>query len=229
MEYNVVEIFDSIEGEGKRSGMPATFIRLAGCNLRCSYCDTPYALSAADCEYAVMSLNDIMDKLNGTFKRITLTGGEPLLYKNVYLLVSRLLEEGFEINIETNGSIDIRSFLMRLPLPFDRSKLFFTIDYKLLSSASNDKMLAGNYTRLHPGDVIKFVVGSDEDVMCMIDFIKTIQPFYDVMPQLYIGTVYQSYDPKKLVEIMLKTPALTDARLQVQMHKLVWGEDVRGV
>lgn len=231
MEYKVVEIFDSIEGEGKRAGMPATFIRLAGCNLRCSYCDTSYALFDEPelCEYERMTIDDILIKLNNNYKRVTLTGGEPLISKDIDKLVSALLRKKFEVNIETNGAVDISEFLERIDIDYAEGLLFFTIDYKLVSSGSMDRMIFENFTALKPCDVIKFVVGSGEDVKCMVDFMNTIKPLYTVMPCVFVGAVYGAYDLEKLVKAILKTPVLCDARLQLQLHKIIWAADTRGV
>ena len=101
----IVEIFDSIDGEGIRTGQPATFIRLAGCNLRCSYCDTAYALFGEDepCVYEEMTVDEVVKKVNPNYRRVTLTGGEPLISPEAAELVTRLIENGVEVNIETNG------------------------------------------------------------------------------------------------------------------------------
>lgn len=231
MEYKVVEIFDSIEGEGKRAGLPATFIRLAGCNLRCSYCDTAYALfdEPEPCEYKNMTIEDVLNKANHSYKRITLTGGEPLISKDIDKLVSALLSEKFEVNIETNGSVDINEFKERLSADYEEGLLFFTIDYKLASSGSMDKMILDNYKKLKPWDIIKFVVGNDEDINCMVKFMQIIKPLYTVMPYVFIGAVYGLYDLDKLVNTILNTPVLCDAHLQLQLHKIIWDIDARGV
>ena len=130
----VIEIFDSIDGEGIRTGQCATFIRLAGCNLRCSYCDTVYSLFGEEtpCEYTEMTVDEIISKVNMTYKRVTLTGGEPLVHTDSAELVSKLTEIGCDVNIETNGAVDIVDFLSKVP---KSDNLFFTIDYKLPSSA----------------------------------------------------------------------------------------------
>ncbi|MGN0108280.1 MAG: 7-carboxy-7-deazaguanine synthase QueE, partial [Hominilimicola sp.] len=103
----IIEIFDSIDGEGIRTGHPATFIRLAGCNLRCSYCDTVYSLFGEEtpCEYTEMTIEEVISKVNKNYNRITLTGGEPLVHKESAELVRCLLEMGCEVNIETNGAV----------------------------------------------------------------------------------------------------------------------------
>ncbi len=224
----VIEIFDSIDGEGIRTGQPATFIRLAGCNLRCSYCDTVYSLFGEEtpCEYTEITIEEIISKVNPSYRRVTLTGGEPLVHEDVAVLTSRLIEKECEVNIETNGAVDISEFLSRVP---DSDKLFFTIDYKLPSSGMSDRMIWNNFLILRPRDVIKFVVGSDEDICLTIEIVKQLKPLYKTMPHIFIGAVYGMFDMQKLVEIILKEPSLCDARFQVQLHKIVWDPNERGV
>ncbi len=224
----IIEIFDSIDGEGIRTGQPATFIRLAGCNLRCSYCDTVYSLFGEEtpCEYTEMTIEEVISKVNRNYNRITLTGGEPLVHKESGELVRRLLEMGCEVNIETNGAVDIVEFLSKIP---DTDKLFFTIDYKLPSSGMTDKMIWNNFLNLRPCDVIKFVVGSDEDIQLTIAIVERLKQVYTEMPHIFIGAVYGMYDAQKLVDIILKEPVLSDARFQIQLHKVIWDPNERGV
>lgn len=224
----VIEIFDSIDGEGIRTGQPCTFIRLAGCNLRCSYCDTLYSLFGEDepCEYTEMSIEKILEKVNKNYKRVTLTGGEPLFHKDADKLVSELIKLGVEVNIETNGAVDIEEFSKKLP---SSDNLFYTIDYKLPSSGMSDKMIWNNFLALSQNDVIKYVVGSEEDVALMIKLTKELKAHYEKMPHIFIGAVYGMYDAQKLVDTILSEPALCDARFQVQLHKIIWDADKRGV
>ena len=228
MNYNIVEIFDSIEGEGKRTGAPATFIRLAGCNLRCTYCDTSYALEDTHDDYKTMSLEALLKLLEKRhFSRVTLTGGEPLTTPHVDELIYQMLRRGNEVNIETNGSVDT-SFLFDYMQNMHYSpgtKLFFTMDYKLPSSGATDKMHMPNYARLEPWDVLKFVVCSQNDIDHMLDFLRSLT----ARPQIYIGAVHGKYDLKKLVATILETPELKDAKLQLQMHKVIWDANERGV
>ena len=220
----VVEIFDSIEGEGIRTGQPATFIRLAGCNLRCAYCDTLYALFGEDepCRYEEMTVDEIAARVNKSYMRVTLTGGEPLVHKDVIALIKKLADMGCEINIETNGAADI-SGVPRY------GGLFFTIDYKLPSSGVSDKMMWSNFTRLTPHDVVKLVCGTDEDVRVMVDVASRINEMYDKPPHIFVGAVYGEMDYKKLVNVILTEPQLKDARFQIQLHKVIWDADERGV
>lgn len=224
----IVEIFDSIDGEGIRTGQPATFIRLAGCNLRCSYCDTVYSLFGEDtpCEYTEMNVDEVIVRVNRNYRRVTLTGGEPLIHSESEELVSRLADMECEVNIETNGAVDTESFFHKIKR---KDKLFFTIDYKLPSSGMSDKMLWNNFLNLRPRDVIKFVCGSDEDIRLMIDIVKKLKDVYSDMPHIFIGAVYGMIEAEKLVDIILSEPALSDARFQVQLHKIIWDPDERGV
>ncbi len=226
--YKVVEIFDSIEGEGKRCGMPATFIRLAGCNLRCSYCDTQYALfgEKEECQYTEMSIDDILNR--DIKKCVTLTGGEPLIADGIAELANELLVRGHEINIETNGAADIMEFMEELRI-HDEDALFFTIDYKLPTSGVEDRMLWNNFESLMPHDVVKFVVGSDEDFQRMLEIVEKMKRIYDVMPRIFIGAVYGKYDLQALAEKIVKEPLLEEANLQLQLHKIIWDANERGV
>jgi len=224
-KYNIIEIFDSIEGEGKRAGAPATFIRLAGCNLRCAYCDTTYAMEG---NYQTRDIDDILLQVKkGGFSRVTLTGGEPLTAPSVEVLIHQLLTCGNEVNIETNGSIDVKYVLEYLESKVHdpARKLFFTMDYKLPSSGVTGNMLLSNFSVLRPWDVLKFVVGSQSDIEHMVDFLHSLTS----QPQIYIGAVYEKYDYKKLVSAILKTPELKDAKLQLQLHKIIWDPNERGV
>ena len=219
----VVEIFDSIDGEGIRAGQTATFIRLAGCNLRCGYCDTLYALygEGIKCEYTEMTPSEIADKVR--FKRVTLTGGEPLIHTDVKTLIDLLLSRGIEVNIETNGASDISEFVT------DDENLFFTIDYKLPSSGECEKMLWSNFLKLKPRDVVKFVIGSDEDIEKMREVILKLKSELSEMPHLFAGVVFGQYNAAELVNRIIEDEILHDVRLQLQIHKIIWNPDKRGV
>ena len=224
--FYVVEMFESLEGEGKRAGAVASFIRLAGCNLRCSYCDTTHALTNESAKE--MTLGEILSWLNKKIKNVTLTGGEPLNAPGVEGLVRALILRGHEVNIETNGSVDITNFAERVG-DRERSRLFFTMDYKLPASGVCDKMHKPNFIHLHCNDVIKFVVGSQVDVDEMLRFLVYVDENVQDMPQIYIGAVYGAFGLPDLAEVILKNPILRNARLQVQLHKIIWGPDKQGV
>ena len=218
LEFNVVEIFDSIDGEGKRTGELATFIRLAGCNLRCSYCDTPYGLDFKQGES--MKISEIVDKCKDYNNRnITLTGGEPLARAWIEDLIERLVLEGFEVNIETNGSIPL----------YNHPKwkgVFYTMDYKCPSSDMESKMDSNNLEFLDTDDVLKFVVGSIKD----LDKCKYILENHNIKAQVYISPVFGKIEPVEIVNYMKAHRKLfKNARVQVQLHKIIWNPDERGV
>ena len=147
----IVELFKSIEGEGIRTGKVCTFIRSFGCNCVCTYCDSHYAIDGKfSKDYPNMTIEEIVNKCK-EFKTpyVTFTGGEPLIQPQAVELVQELLDNGFEVNIETNGSVDIKPFKQKLltsTSSYSHDKLIFTIDYKSLSSGVNDRMLPENFT-----------------------------------------------------------------------------------
>ena len=210
----VVEIFKSIDGEGIRAGFPVTFIRLEGCNLRCSYCDTKY--SYEDAQYTEMTPDEIYDKVYKLgCKRITITGGEPLIHENIFTLVEQLTHGGFHVNIETNGSVNVA--------PFVRAKnILLTVDYKCPSSGMSDQMCLDNLAQLSKNDVLKFVVGSKED----LDACRDIKKYTSA--QVFISPVFGQIEPKEIVEYMLEHD-MQDCRIQLQLHKFIWPVDMRGV
>lgn len=224
----IVEIFDSIDGEGWRTGQTATFIRLAGCNLRCSYCDTLYALFGEEepCRYTEMSVDEVIERVNLNYKRITLTGGEPLLHEESSELVNRLANDGYNVNIETNGAVDTAEFLEKIN---KKENVFFTIDYKLPSSMMTDKMIWKSFEGLRECDVVKFVVGSDEDVEVMREVVDRLYSIHEEMPHMYAGAVFGMYEPARLVDIICSDRLLKDVVFQLQIHKVVWNPDERGV
>ena len=232
MTFNVVEIFCSIEGEGKRAGVMAQFIRLAGCNLRCSYCDTKYAWDAdcIDFTFKQLTIPQILASLREDVKAVTITGGEPLLAKNVEKLIASLIECGFVVKIETNGAVDLSRFQK---VCNDGGKLFFTIDYKLPSSGMEPYMKKNNFLNLTEFDVIKYVVGSDEDVTAMLNTIQYFNKYYSEcqkpMPQIYIGVVWGNFSAEKIVDIMKNNQSLINAHLQLQLHKFIWNPNQKGV
>ncbi len=215
----VVEKFVSINGEGTRAGELAVFIRFKGCNLRCSYCDTMWA-NEGNCPYTEMSQEEILKYILETgVKNVTLTGGEPLLQKGAHDLIQLLLENGLSVEIETNGSVDLRPFTGgRRPL--------FTMDYKLPGSNCEDGMLLENFELLDPQDTVKFVSGSIEDLeraRCLIEEYGLTERCH-----VYISPVFGSIEPKDIVDYMIEHK-MNDVRLQIQMHKVIWDPDKRGV
>lgn len=222
MTYKVVEKFISINGEGLLAGQLAVFIRFQGCNLNCSYCDTKWA-NDEDCEVTLMTKEEIDLYINATgINNITLTGGEPLLQENIYELIQYLARnKERRIEIETNGSISIRPIKS-----LKAENISITMDYKLPSSGMECGMQIDNLCVLTQQDTIKFVVGCDEDLnktkIMLEDFRLT------ELTHVYISPVFGRIKPDQMVE-WLKTNLLNKVTLQLQLHKIIWGNDVKGV
>jgi 7-carboxy-7-deazaguanine synthase len=219
----VVEKFISINGEGTRAGELAVFIRFKGCNLRCSYCDTMWA-NEVDCAYVEESPQEILAYIQESgVKNVTLTGGEPLLQKEMGDLLELLLEEvskgKIRVEIETNGAVLLVPFcVQRRPV--------FTMDYKLPSSGCEASMKKENFAVLQPEDSVKFVCGSREDLERAGEIIKE----YDLLSKchVYFSPVFGKIEPVDIVNYMTRN-RINDARIQIQMHKVIWDPEERGV
>lgn len=216
----VVEKFVSINGESTKAGELAVFIRFKGCNLNCTYCDTKWA-NTSYCEYEELTPEQIVDYIRSTgVKNVTLTGGEPLLQKDIDILIEKILEQpNLSVEIETNGAVSISAFCKK-------ARPIFTMDYKLPSSGFEDKMLIENFNYLLPNDTIKFVIGSDIDLKRVVEVIRQ----YNLCQKchIYFSPVFGSIEPAKIVEYMIENK-LNDIRLQIQIHKVIWGPQKRGV
>ena len=210
---NAIEIFSSFEGEGTRAGELCTFIRLAECNLRCSYCDTEYSFTGGK----EMSVEEIMQVVDGYGNvNVTITGGEPLLQDLTELLNAM---NKYFVNIETNGSIN------PVHLYGDYTNVIFTVDYKCPSSKQEEFMNNGEALQdLEDCDVIKFVVGSLDDLNRMRQLIEE----NEFKAQVYVSPVFGKIEPKDIVDYM-KTYNLQGVRLQLQIHKFIWPPDMKGV
>ena len=214
----VVEKFTSINGEGTRAGELAVFVRFKGCNLRCSYCDTMWA-NEADCSYEEETPEEITNYVLATgIRNVTLTGGEPLLQKDIRKLIYLLLQAGLRVEIETNGAVRLSEFCEERPI--------FTMDYKLPSSGCEEHMIAENMELLEVNDTVTFVCGSQEDLVKALEVIQT----YDLTSRchVYFSPVFGSIELVQMVEFMLEHQ-LNDVRLQIQMHKVIWDPNERGV
>lgn len=222
MKFKVVEKFVSINGEGNLSGQLAVFIRFAGCNLSCSYCDTSWA-NKEDVKYEWLSGNDIYDYIKSTgIWNVTLTGGEPLLQEGMDELLTLLASDDLlRVEVETNGSVDISRFT-----GIYTNTPVFTMDYKLSSSCMEHKMLVDNFNYLKQKDVVKFVAGSTKD----LETVKYLIDKYDLPSKssIHISPVFGKMDMKAIVEFM-KQNKMNGVKLQPQLHKLIWHPDARGV
>lgn len=227
----IVEIFSSIDGEGIRTGYLCTFIRTYGCNLRCNYCDSLYA--STNNNYSEMSISEIVKKCSELGnERITLTGGEPLIQPNVIDLISCLLESGFEVNIETNGSVDIFDIRSKVNLRCLEhiENLFFTIDFKCPGSGMNSEMQMCNFIRnSRRNDVVKFVVSDRNDLDTMRTIVGTMtEMLKSNLPYIFVSPVFGRIKPVEIVDY-LKEYSMQTVRVQLQIHKLIWDPNERGV
>jgi 7-carboxy-7-deazaguanine synthase len=208
----VTEIFHSIQGESSHAGRPCVFVRLTGCNLRCRWCDSEYTFTGGE----KMSLESIVERVRsyGT-KLVEITGGEPLAQREAFGLIETLCEDGFEVLIETSGSIDISSV-------DSRAKII--LDIKCPGSGEMDKNLWSNIDHLRPQDEIKFVIADRQDY----DWAKKViaERHLDRWTVL-VSPVWGEMDMKTLAEWMLADRV--PARFQTQLHKHIWGADTRGV
>ena len=226
--YKVIEIFKSIDGEGRRAGEVTTFIRLSGCNLKCSWCDTNYSQDGS-CG-TMKSLEEVMTEVESyNCRNITLTGGEPLIHQNVDELILRLLEEGYDINVETNGTVDIGKYINNQDFNNKLGNLWFTIDYKAKSSGMNSRMNIINFTELRDQDVLKFVVGSREELEDARTFLSELENHLQYIPYVYFSPVFGMIEPVEIVNFMIEQNFKSKVRVQLQMHKLIWDPQTRGV
>lgn len=208
------EIFYSIQGEGSRSGEPCVFIRLTGCGLRCTYCDTEYAFYEGEDR----SLESILNEARSFgCKLIELTGGEPLEQEGVYSLMKMLCDQGYEVMIETGGHIDISRTDIRVKR---------IVDLKTPSSSMEKRNFYKNIEYLKKTDEVKFVIGSREDYIWSKDKIELFG-----LPEK-VGTILMSPVSDVLASGELAGWILEDklpVRFQVQLHKIIWPGVERGV
>lgn len=226
----VMEIFKSIDGEGKRVGQVCIFIRLFGCNLRCFYCDTKYA--NGDDRYSgskLMSVEEIIHKLKedkfSNCKKITLTGGEPLYQEESIELIKSLLDNGYEVNVETNGSIDLSPFSRDIYFytKMLNGDLFFTMDWKCKGSGQQDCMDMNNLKLLNDGDVLKFVVSSRKEMEDAKGLINSSM----CKAKIYFSPVFGTIEYSDIVDFIKEQ--MPNAVMQIQLHKIIWDPDMRGV
>lgn len=218
LSMNVIELFSSIDGEGKRQGFLTTFLRLHDCNIRCSYCDTLYSYGPESTfeSMSVQAVADVIEQLEN--HRITVTGGEPLLQEPAIIeLIDELTRRNarYDFNIETNGTI--------IP-SFHRDNVWFTYDYKTPSSLSEDAMNLDIFKVATPADIIKFVVGSMQDLDRMDEILKT----YPTEAQIFVSPVWGNIEGATIIDYM-KAHNWQNVRFQLQIHKFIWDPDAKGV
>ena len=202
----ICEIFHSIQGEGLMMGVPTTFVRTVGCNLRCEWCDTQYSMDGGE----EMSLDAIMERI-GDVKHVCVTGGEPMLQPEMPELLRRLVFAGKQVVLETNGSVDLSD------VPSDPLMLI-SMDIKCPSSGMTDRMLYSNLSLLSRKDQLKFIVRDDDDFDFALDVLKR----YPVDTNIIFGPVGGTVKLEWLVDKVLKSGV--DVRVLPQLHKIIWGD-----
>ena len=208
MSLKIYEIFHSLQGETSRIGLPTVFVRLTGCPMRCTYCDTEYAFSGG----GNMQIAEILAKVASfETKYVTVTGGEPLAQKECYTLLQALCDAGYSVSLETGGAMDIA--------PVD-ARVSIILDIKTPASNEEKNMLWGNLAYIKPKDEIKFVLCNRDDY----DWAKakiTELKLSEKCPILFSPS-YHDLSAETLAGWVLadKLPV----RMQIQLHKILWGE-----
>jgi 7-carboxy-7-deazaguanine synthase len=203
----VSEIFRSLQGEGVLIGTPTVFIRTEGCNLECSWCDTEYAREGGD----ELSVEQIMAELEGQETQfICLTGGEPLMQKDAIKLLDKLVDKGYHVTLETNGSLPLEE------VPCSENMLI-SMDIKCPSSGMEERMLMSNIELLSPADQLKFIVADIDDLRYAEGILKS----YEVRSNV-IFTPVGGMELEPVARFVLSRKI--NARVLPQLHKLIWGE-----
>ena len=205
----VNEIFLSLQGETSRVGLPTVFVRLTGCPLRCSYCDTEYAFYNGES----ISVSSVLDTVSGYgVQNVTVTGGEPLAQKKCLLLLRLLCDVGYSVSLETSGAQDVSKVDIRVVK---------ILDVKTPGSGENQKNNWTNLDYLTSQDELKFVLCDEADYQWAV---KTIRDYHlDKMCPILFSPVYNKLDPALLAAWVLRDRL--GVRVQIQLHKLLWGEE----
>jgi 7-carboxy-7-deazaguanine synthase len=206
----VVEIFPSLQGEGRQMGLPTVFVRFSGCNLRCEWCDTKYAYEEGEDK----DVTQVVSEINALgIKWVCLTGGEPMLQEELTDLIKAL--NGYDVSIETNGSKDITP-LLEFP------DLLISLDIKCPSSGMSHSNILDNIDKLRPTDQLKFVIADGKDFEYAKKILQKHTPLFPVIFTPVNGT--EGLD--ELAEMVLE--AGLNVRILPQLHKIIWPEESRG-
>lgn len=212
----ITEIFRSIQGESTHAGRPCAFVRLTGCPMRCTWCDSEYTFTGGE----RMSLEDVLAGVRAlNCQLVEVTGGEPLAQREAFTLISRLCDEGFEVLIETGGYVSTEKV-------DPRAKLI--LDVKCPASGEAERNHWPNLSALRPDcDEIKFVVVDRADWDYACDVIAR----YDLEQRAHailVSPVWGQTDLQLLADLVASS-GLSKVRMQMQLHKMIWGADVHGV
>ena len=207
MTLNITEIFYSLQGEAREVGIPTVFVRLTGCPLRCNYCDTAYAFKGNN----PLSIEQILAEIS-KYKThyVCVTGGEPMAQSNCLSLLDTLIEKGYKVSMETSGSIDISKV---------NKNVSIVMDLKTPSSTEQHQNRYENIALLENKDQLKFVIASRLD----FDWCCSILEDYEILSDILFSPVYESLKPAQLADWILEKQL--NVRLQVQLHKILWGDE----
>ncbi len=206
-KLNINEIFYSLQGEAREIGLPTVFIRLTGCPLRCSYCDTEYAFKGNH----LVSVDEIIKQVE-TYKTryVCVTGGEPLAQINCHILLDALIAKDYQVSLETSGSIDVSEV---------NPKVSIVMDVKTPSSNESEQNKYSNIALLKAKDQLKFVIGSKQDFDWSVEILEKHPSNTEVL----FSPVFGAITPTQLADWIIENQL--NVRMQVQLHKLLWGDE----
>ncbi len=214
MFLHLIELFESVQGETSFAGLPTTFIRLAACNLRCTWCDTSYSFGRGEAHHVDAILTRVREFGHS---QVCVTGGEPLLQKEVTELLRQLCDEKYIVSLETGGS---------LPTELVDERVHIILDIKCPGSGMQHKNYWNNLNCLRKHDEVKFVLADKEDYLYAKEICDRFHLIGRVNEVLF-SPVFGQLDPKELVRWILADRL--GVRLNLQTHKFIWSPDKRGV
>jgi 7-carboxy-7-deazaguanine synthase len=205
----VTEIFLSLQGESRTVGIPTVFVRLTGCPLRCRYCDTVYAFKGGE----TVKLADVLSAVSGYgVRHVTVTGGEPLAQAGCQILLTALCDAGHEVSLETSGAIDVADVDPRVSR---------VVDVKTPGSGECDRNLYGNLAHLRPLDQVKLVICDEADYLWARERLREWN--LAARCEVLFSPSYGQLAPRELAEWIVRDRL--PVRFQLQLHKLLWGEE----
>lgn len=206
-QLRITEIFYSLQGESSRVGLPTVFVRLTGCPLRCTYCDTAYAFSGGN----NMAIAEVLTEVaRYTARYVTVTGGEPLAQKGCLTLLRALCDAGYEVSLETGGALDISGV---------DARVMRVMDIKTPASDETEKNRWDNLAVLHEHDEIKFVLCNEADYIWAVQVLRE-RNLIDICTVLFSPS-HEQLSPTVLADWILRDHL--PVRMQVQLHKVLWG------